>query len=341
MDNRNVLQQMKLIPSDIKQKEWDAKETIEGSQQKATKALEDAKAYTDANAYELPTASTEVLGGVKVGAGLTIDGQGILSATGGGEADSVHWDNVVGKPQTFKPETHKHSMSELTDYVAPTVDAELNKDSKNAIQNKVITTELEQMKKDIGDLLYKPITINSFSNNVNTVEMGRTITTITLNWALSKTPKTLMLNSETLGNSEKTKTLNGLSIKSNTTYTLKATDEREHTVTKTTSITFLNGVYYGIAQSDAEINDALLQEFTKKLQGSKGATFTLNAGEGQHIFYAVPSRYGACSFNVGGFDGGFSKVSTFNFTNASGHSENYDVYKSDNANLGNTTVKVS
>lgn len=50
------------------------------------------------NNYTLPTASNEILGGIKVGAGLTIDGSGILSATGGGEADSVQWDNVIGKP---------------------------------------------------------------------------------------------------------------------------------------------------------------------------------------------------------------------------------------------------
>lgn len=48
--------------------------------------------------YELPTASAEVAGGVKVGAGLTIDENGILSATGGGVADSVSWENVVGAP---------------------------------------------------------------------------------------------------------------------------------------------------------------------------------------------------------------------------------------------------
>lgn len=50
------------------------------------------------NNYTLPTASKTILGGVKVGAGLTIDGEGNLSATGGGEADSVNWENVVGRP---------------------------------------------------------------------------------------------------------------------------------------------------------------------------------------------------------------------------------------------------
>lgn len=48
--------------------------------------------------YTLPKAGTDTLGGIMVGAGLTIDGQGRLSATGGGEADSVNWDNVIGKP---------------------------------------------------------------------------------------------------------------------------------------------------------------------------------------------------------------------------------------------------
>lgn len=51
--------------------------------------------------YVLPTASAETLGGIKVGAGLTISGEGTLSATGGGTADSVAWENVQDKPTTI------------------------------------------------------------------------------------------------------------------------------------------------------------------------------------------------------------------------------------------------
>lgn len=61
--------------------------------------------YTDADKikldglenYTLPTATADTLGGVKVGAGLSIN-QGVLSATGGGTADSVDWSNVQNKP---------------------------------------------------------------------------------------------------------------------------------------------------------------------------------------------------------------------------------------------------
>lgn len=51
--------------------------------------------------YTLPTASAETLGGIKVGAGLQISEQGTLSATGGGTADSVAWENVQDKPTTI------------------------------------------------------------------------------------------------------------------------------------------------------------------------------------------------------------------------------------------------
>ncbi len=51
--------------------------------------------------YTLPIASADVLGGVKVGAGLTISTEGTLSATGGGTADAVEWKNVLDKPTTI------------------------------------------------------------------------------------------------------------------------------------------------------------------------------------------------------------------------------------------------
>lgn len=67
--------------------------------------------------YELPIASTNTLGGVKVGAGLTINNEtGVLSATGGGTADSVDWANITSKPSTFPPADHTHITSDITDF---------------------------------------------------------------------------------------------------------------------------------------------------------------------------------------------------------------------------------
>lgn len=48
--------------------------------------------------YTLPTASTSVKGGVKVGVGLAVDENGVLNTTDGGVADSVEWAGVQNKP---------------------------------------------------------------------------------------------------------------------------------------------------------------------------------------------------------------------------------------------------
>ena len=50
---------------------------------------------------DIPIASTTQLGGIKVGAGLSVTENGVLSATGGGTADAVEWNNVLDKPTTI------------------------------------------------------------------------------------------------------------------------------------------------------------------------------------------------------------------------------------------------
>ena len=194
----------------------------------------------------------------------------------------------------------------------------------------------------LDDLLYQPIAISSFGNNVNTQEMGKTITSVTLNWKINKTPVTLKLDGQTVTPTDTSKTLSGLSITSNKSWTLVAADERSATASKSTGITFQNGVYYGVGAvtSTSGVTNQFVQGLTKNLAGSRGKTFTVTANVGQYIYYCYPSRMGKATFNVGGFDGGFTLLHTFNYTNPSGHSEEYYVYKSENANLGQTTVLV-
>ena len=185
---------------------------------------------------------------------------------------------------------------------------------------------------------YKPIAINSFTNNKNTQEMGTTITDVILNWTLNKKAKTLTLDSVDIPVTDTSKTLTGQNITTNKTFTLKAVDEKNASATKTTAITFLNGVYWGAKGVPAQYDSAFILTLTKGLQGNKNKTFTATAGENEYLFYALPTRYGVVTFNVGGFDGGFTKVATVEFTNASGYTESYDIYRSDNANLGIQTV---
>ena len=157
---------------------------------------------------------------------------------------------------------------------------------------------------------------------------------------INKEPASQSLNGEALGVDVRSKAYSG-SITGNKTYTLNVTGQKGEKDSDSGSFTFYNGVYYGVMEDGAAINNAAVLGLTRKLQGSRGITFTANAGATQRIAYALPARYGVPVFNVGGFEGGFSPASTFQFTNASGYTETYDVYLSDNVNLGSTTVKVS
>lgn len=213
-----------------------------------------------------------------------------------------------------------------------------NNIATNTSDISTLQTELSDL---IADLNYKEISITSFTNNAGTQEMGATVTSVTLSWSFSRTPESVTLDGTAKAVNSTGETLIGLSITSNKSWTLRATDERDYTASRTTSISFLNGVYYGVATAPATYDSAFILTLTKNLRSSKLTSFSVTAGEGQYIYYCIPTRFGTASFKVGGFDGGFSLVATISFTNTSGYAENYYIYKSDNANLGATSVSVS
>lgn len=203
-----------------------------------------------------------------------------------------------------------------------------------------VERRLSELERQIADINYKAITITSFSASPTTAEIGSTVVSVALSWGVSKTPTTLTLDGATLDVNTKSKNVTG-TFKANKTWTLKATDERGAVATKSASLTFLNGVYYGVGKKPTTYDSAFILGLTKELRGSHKPSFTVTAGEGEYIFYCSPTRFGGAGFAVGGFDGGFTYVNTISFTNASGHSETYYIYRSDNPSLGATTVTVS
>lgn len=218
-------------------------------------------------------------------------------------------------------------------------------DKINAINNEIEenTANTNTARQDINELKSKvwdiqnPFDISSISISPNISQMGSTVSPkLTWNYTHS-TVKSQTINNEAIENTLRTKTFTG--VTTTTTYTLAGTSNSDVKKSKSATITFANGVYYG-KSTTSTYDSTLISGLTKQLSNSKDRTITVNAGAGEYIFYCIPSRLGACSFNVGGFDGGFSKVATVNFTNSDNYQENYDIYKSDNANLGNTNVTI-
>ena len=205
----------------------------------------------------------------------------------------------------------------------------------------------DEYRKLIDDLAYTAIAFVSASATNATNEIGSTVTGTAITWSFNKEPKTQTIKfgseaAEVLDKTIRSKTYSEKTITSNTSIVIMATDERDAQASRTLNITFQPRAYWGVAQNKEFYDSAdILALSESALTNTRTRNINVNAGEGEHIIYTIPSSFGTPTFKINGFEGGFVKVGTINFTNASGYSQNYDVYKSVNPNLGSTQVVVS
>lgn len=195
-------------------------------------------------------------------------------------------------------------------------------------------THIKNLEDALNQLLYKDLTI-SISCNPNIKEKGDSVDSVTVSWSYNKKNiKTQTLNGENIiiDNSinDYTTTIKG-PFKSTTKWTLKAYDGTKN-FSDTTTLYFYPAIYYG---DSSELGN--LEGFEKRLQSSRNTTITVTSPN--YIYIYIPYDYGAASFNVGGFDGGFKLVADdFQLPK---NLIKYRVYRSDNAGLGTTTIKIS
>lgn len=201
----------------------------------------------------------------------------------------------------------------------------------------------DEYKQKIDDLSYTKIAITAMSATNSANEIGSTVAATDVSWTLNKEAKAQKIKfggetEETLDKALRKKSYTGKAVKSNTNIVITVTDERNAQVSRTASITFQPKVYWGKTNKGQMTDVDILALEGSSLASNKNRTFTVNAGEGEKIVYAIPTSFGTPTFNVGGFDGGFKKMQTLQHTNKSGYSQNYDIWASVNAGLGNTTV---
>lgn len=209
-----------------------------------------------------------------------------------------------------------------------------------------ISEKVTTLEQQVAELLYKAPEIKSFTSDKSSAqEKGSTVDTVNLSWTFNKAMVKVELDSANItaeaSGTSGSKQLTGQNITENKTYTLKVTDERDATAQKSTTISFVAGNYYGKSSiTDTEsINNAFILGLTKRLSTNIKTKFTVTADAGEYIYYAFPATNADPTFSVGGFDGGFDLVKTFDFQNASGHTESYKVFRSTNPGLGETTVE--
>lgn len=220
------------------------------------------------------------------------------------------------------------------------------------VDNERLSALEQRLEEHLNPYVGIEVTANSFA----TQERGAVVNSVTPTWKINRNPENLTISGAgidgtlNLSVTDRSYTVpeKNLGITWENTnsfkWTITATGERGEVSSKQTpAITFLNGVYYGVAAQPETVDSAFVLGLTKKLSSAKISSFTVNAGAGQYIWYCLPERspFGTCTFKVGGFEGGFTLVDTIDFENASNYTERYHIYRSDESSLGNTTVGVS
>lgn len=209
------------------------------------------------------------------------------------------------------------------------VENALNRANQAELSITEINSDLSLINERLDALEYQEIQIESFTVSPNLCELG-SLNTVELEWSLNKIPLSQNINGyEVEGTSKQFS-----NVASDMTYVLNVFDGKSM-ASKNVSVNFANQIYYGVA---ANLNN--VASLSKILSNEKTRTISVHAGQGKYIVYAVPARLGNVAFSVNGFEGGFESPVTQLLTNGSGYHEDYLVYRSTNANLGNTTVQI-
>lgn len=193
-------------------------------------------------------------------------------------------------------------------------------------------SRLDTLEAELAALLYVPVHITSFTASPSLVEIGTSVMTITLNWAINKDITAQTVNSVSFDPTLRTTLVAG-PISTDWTVNMSATDGTT-TDTASTSVLFRNKRYWGVSPNTTLTNSeilALSQEFST----SRVKDVTYDASGGNYVYYAYPSSFGSLTaVKVGGL--AFSDFSTtvINFTNASGHSSSYNLVRINNIQTG-------
>ena len=192
----------------------------------------------------------------------------------------------------------------------------------------------------------------SFGNTVGNVQIGSTVTTVPLSWSISPTNTPVVFQSltpiGTISTALRATNITG-TFTSDTNWTLVVSDGTGlpgSTVTNSTGIAFRHYLSWGIASTTTLDNSQIQNLHTNTAAGAgrefrtgKGKSVSIS-GNGQYIYFAYPSSFGAASFIVNGSPNTAWISNTVTYTNSSGNVSQFLVYRSTDLMFG-TSIPIT
>ena len=208
-------------------------------------------------------------------------------------------------------------------------------------ENAGVDTEIDNVKEALDKLFnkvyYVAPQITSFTMTPSTTvyEVGQTVNSLVFNWTtnkdiISQTLTDCVLADETV----RTATYN-TPLSANKTFTLSINDG-ENTSNKSLSIAFRHKFYWGNATLPDTFDSAFILGLPKsQFATGKTGTYSMTLGTDEYGFLAYPVSFGTIEVvNIGGFDTEVVDCGTIDFTNASGNTTAFKIYRTGRSGLG-------
>jgi hypothetical protein len=170
-----------------------------------------------------------------------------------------------------------------------------------------------------------PFVIDEFIVNPSKVEIGKILNSINLSWRTSSHPDSIKIDGNVIDKSLFTIDIPG-SYSDNKTFELEA---KRHSVTKnkTSSVQFLNRIYYGVTLSE-NVSSTDIKQLESTLSDTKEKTVIFDCTGGRYFVFAYPTRFGDARITVSGLTYTDYIKSQIIVINDFGFSEMYNVYRS-------------
>jgi|GEM_PF-2413751 len=187
---------------------------------------------TGANNYSLPTASASVLGGIKVGTGLSIDGSGVLTATASSAAIDLKEDKA-NKSTNVATDAASDDKYPSVKAIKTYVDAQVSAGAPNASAS---TKGILKLTQDLGGTAELPVVVSVGGSTAAAVNTA----TVAANAATSSNTAGTIVKRDALGNiivGSVTGNLTGTA--SNATTALTVTNAAQPNITSVGTLTGL------------------------------------------------------------------------------------------------------
>jgi hypothetical protein len=174
-----------------------------------------------------------------------------------------------------------------------------------------------------------------------TWEVGQTVANVVLTWSVSvhqTIVSQVLTDAGNVGTTATNYTFNGANLTTNKTYTI-VVDDGSSTGSSSTTFSFRHRRRWGLSADATLDNDGVLA-LTSELATARTQTRTFNASA-QYLWFAWPESWGEATFRVNGLMNSAWITNVQPHLNASGHTTNYRLYRSQYLQSGsNINVQV-